>query len=237
MNSPEQSSVRNRLLAKLSADDYRILHGNLQFRDLPRNTILVGPDRLQEYVYFLESGLASQIASGEGKRKLEVGIYGRDGVGPAAAILGVDRDVHLHIMQVGGAGYSVTTEQFGEAMDESASLRALMLRYVQVLMIQMAHTALSNNSLLIEQRLARWLTMCHDRLDGDELPLTHEFLGIMIGVRRASVTEAIQLLENKNIIAARRGVIEVLDRAKLEATAAESYGVPEAEYRRIIGPL
>src|SRR5271168_3377252 len=92
-------------------------------------------------------------------------------------------------------------------------------------------------TLIVEQRLARWLAMCHDRLDGNELPLTHEFLGIMIGVRRASVTEAIQILENKEIISARRGAIEVLDRAKLEATAAESYGVPEAEYRRIIGPL
>ena len=186
---------------------------------------------------FIESGLASQIASGEGKRKLEVGIYGRDGVGPTAAVLGVDRDPHLHIMQVMGAGYRISIEKLAEAMGESSSLRALLLRYVQIFMIQMGHTALSNNSLLIEQRLARWLAMCHDRLDGNELPLTHEFLGIMIGVRRASVTETIQILEDKEIISARRGAIEVLDRAKLEATAAESYGVPEAEYRRIIGPL
>jgi DNA-binding FadR family transcriptional regulator len=79
--------------------------------------------------------------------------------------------------------------------------------------------------------------MSHDRLDGNELPLTHEFLGIMIGVRRASVTEAIQILENKKIISARRATIEILDRAKLETSAAGSYGVPEVEYRRIIGPL
>jgi len=237
MNSPEQSSVRNRILALLSGDDYTLLQPHLELRDLPRNTILLGPNQVQKHVYFLETGLASQIASGEGKRRLEVGIYGRDGVGPTAAILGVDRSPHLHIMQVGGSGYRVATEKLGEAMANSSSLRAPLLRFVQVFMIQMGHTALSNNSLLIEQRLARWLAMSHDRLDGDELRLTHEFLGIMIGVRRASVTEAIQILENKRIISARRGAIQVLDRAKLQATAAESYGVPEAEYRRIIGPF
>ena len=237
INPPEHSSVHNRLLALLSGNDYALLQPYLEFRDLPRNTILLDPNQTQEHIYFLKSGLASQIASGEGKRKLEVGIYGRDGVGPTAAVLGVDRDPHLHIMQVMGAGYRISIEKLAEATGESSSLRALLLRYVQVFMIQMGHTALSNNSLLIEQRLARWLAMCHDRLDGNELPLTHEFLGIMIGVRRASVTEAIQILENKEIISARRGAIEVLDRAKLEATAAESYGVPEAEYRRIIGPL
>ena len=128
-------------------------------------------------------------------------------------------------------------EKLAMAMAESSSLRALLLRFVHVFMIQMGHTALSNNGLLVEQRLARWLAMSHDRLDGNELTLTHEFLGIMIGVRRASVTEAIQILEDKQIISARRGAIQVLDRARLEASAAESYGVPEAEYRRIIGPL
>jgi len=237
MNPPEQSSVRNRLLALLSGNDYALLKPHLDFRDLPRNTILLDPNQAQEYVYFLETGLASQIASGEGKRKLEVGIYGRDGDGPTAGVLGVDRDPHLHIIQVSGAGYRISAEKLGIAMAESSSLRALLLRFVQIFMIQMGHTALSNNSLLIEQRLARWLAMCHDRLDGNELPITHEFLGIMIGVRRASVTEAIQILENKKIISARRATIEILDRVKLESSAAESYGVPEAEYRRIIGPL
>jgi CRP-like cAMP-binding protein len=237
MNPPDQSSIHNRLLALLSSEDYALLQPHLDFRDLPRNTILLDPSQVQEHVFFLESGLASQIASSDRKVRLEVGIYGRDGVGPTAGVLGVDRSPHIHLMQVGGAGYRVTTAKLGEAMAESPSLQALLLKFVQVFMIQMGHTALSNNSLRIEQRLARWLAMCHDRLDGDALTLTHEFLGIMIGVRRASVTEAIQNLENKKIISARRGAIDILDRAKLERAAAESYGVPEAEYRRIIGPL
>ena len=123
MNPPEQSSIRNRLLALLSGNDYALLQPHLELRDLPRNTILLDSNQTQEHVHFLESGLASQIASGEGKRRLEVGIYGRDGVGPTAAVLGVDRDPHLHVIQVSGAGYRLSTEKLGEAMAESASLQ------------------------------------------------------------------------------------------------------------------
>src|SRR5271170_4668560 len=119
MNPPEQFSIRNRLLALLSGNDFALLQPHLEFRDLPRNTIMLESNQIQGHVYFLESGLASQIASGEGKRKLEVGIYGRDGVGPTAGVLGVDRDPHLHIIQVTGAGYRISMEKLGEAMAES----------------------------------------------------------------------------------------------------------------------
>jgi CRP-like cAMP-binding protein len=237
MHSLEHSSVRNRLLALLPSDDFSRLQLNLEFVDLPRGTVLAEPNALLAGVYFLDSGLASQIASGEGKRRLEVGIYGREGVGPTALVLGVDRCPHQHIIQAAGSGHFLSAEKLAEAMAASAPLRALLMRHVQVFMVQMGHTALSNNNSLIEQRLARWLAMSHDRLDGDVVELTHEFLGVMIGVRRASVTDAIQILEGKGIIRARRAAIEICDRAKLEATAAESYGVPEAEYRRIIGPM
>ena len=235
MNPPQQASVRNQLLTALSAADYALLQPHLELTDLPHSAVLVEPNVACRYVYFIESGLASQIAREDGKRKLEVGIYGRDGVGPTALVLGVDRCPHTHVMQVAGAGYRLASERLAGAMAERPSLRALLLRFVHVFMIQMAHTALSNNNSLIEQRLARWLAMTHDRVDGDDLRLTHEFLGIMIGVRRASVTDAIQILEDKGIVRARRGAVEVLDRAKLAAAAAGGYGVPEAEYRRVIG--
>ena len=100
--------------------------------------------------------------------------------------------------------------------------------------VQTAYTALSNGGYGIEERLARWLLMYDDRLDGNELPLTHEFLGIMLGVRRSSVTLTIQMLESAQVIAARRGRLILLDRAKLEVVAGDSYGTPEAEYERLI---
>ncbi len=96
---------------------------------------------------------------------------------------------------------------------------------------------MSNGSHRIEERLARWLLMCHDRVDEDDLPLTHEVIALMLGVRRAGVTEALNILEGQGIIRAGRGNIVVLQRTKLEKAAGDSYGVPEAEYRRLIGPL
>jgi hypothetical protein len=112
-----------------------------------------------------------------------------------------------------------------------------LLRYVHVFDVQVAHTALSHGSYGLEARLARWLLMCHDRLDGNDLPLVHEFLALMLGVRRAGVTETMHLLEGVHAIKATRGLITVLDRDKLEEAAGESYGVPEAELEKLIGPF
>ena len=104
-------------------------------------------------------------------------------------------------------------------------------------MTQTAQSALVNGSSIVEERLARWILMCRDRLDADEFPITHDFLAMMLGVRRSSVTDAIHLLEGNLLIKATRGNIQILDRARLEHAAGASYGVPEAEYRRLIGPV
>ena len=120
------------------------------------------------------------------------------------------------------------------AIESSRTLHALLLRFVQVFNTQVAATAMSNGDSVIGQRLARWLLMCHDRIDGDELPLTHEFLSIMLAVRRAGVTEALHLLEGAGIIKARRALISILDRERLDEMAGDSYGQPEAEYERLI---
>jgi CRP-like cAMP-binding protein len=120
-------------------------------------------------------------------------------------------------------------------MAASAPLHQHLLRFAQAFMIQLGQTALANGIYQIEQRLARWLLMCHDRVDGDDLFTTHEFLSLMLGVRRAGVTLALQALEDRGLISTKRGQVTVLDRAKLEGVAGDSYGVPEAEYARLIG--
>ena len=102
-------------------------------------------------------------------------------------------------------------------------------------MIQTAHTALANGQAKVEERLARWLLMAHDRADGNELSLTHEFLALMLSVRRAGVTVALQLAESQGLISAKRGLIYVKDRAGLKKIANGLYGIPEAEYRRLTG--
>ncbi len=122
-----------------------------------------------------------------------------------------------------------------KAMQQSASLQGSLLKYVQVFMTQTAHTAIANARAKLEERLARWILMADDRLDGKSLPLTHEFLSLMLGVRRAGVTEALHALEAQSLIQPARGEIVVLNRKGIERRAGASYGVPEAEYRRLIG--
>jgi len=120
-------------------------------------------------------------------------------------------------------------------MEKSRSLRDCFLHFAQAFMLQTAHTATANGRATIDERLARWLLMGHDRVDGDELPLTHEFIALMLSVRRAGVTVAIQKLEKKGLIKTKRGLIVVADRKALERAANGYYGVPEAEYRRLTG--
>ncbi len=232
-----QSSVRYLLLSKLSADDFLLLQPHLEPVVLDRGDVLVQPNEPIAYVTFPEAGVTSVVANTDGGRRIEIGLTGRDDLAGTPVLLGVDRTPHETFMQVAGSGLQIKTERLKEAMEQSPSIHDLLLRYVQVFTIQTAQTALSNGSHKIEERLARWLLMCHDRLDGNDLPLTHEFIAIMLAVRRAGVTEALNILEEQGIIRAERGNIVVLKRKKLEKAAGDSYGLPETEYRRLIGPL
>ena len=138
-------------------------------------------------------------------------------------------------MQVPGHGYRIEAGQMRRLMDEGPAIRLYLLHFVQSFLLQIAHTAVANSQARLEQRLCRWLLMCHDRIGSDKLPITHEFLATMLGVRRASVTEAIHLVEGERLIRASRGLVTVLDRASLIERADGLYGRPEAEYRRLIG--
>jgi CRP-like cAMP-binding protein len=133
-----------------------------------------------------------------------------------------------------GEAYRIEATRLRDAVEGRPSLYLHLLRFVQAFTVQVAQTALSNGSYSLEERLARWLLMCHDRVDGDVLSTTHEFLSIMLDVRRPGVTEALHILEGAHMIRAERGLVTVLDRAKLEQVAGESYGVAEAEYARLM---
>jgi CRP-like cAMP-binding protein len=232
-----QSIVRNRLLALLSPADFRLIEHSLEPLQWQRGDSLVEPDQRCDYVYFPETAIVSIIVILSQGRKIEVGLYGRDGVGPTSLILGSDQTPHRHFVQVEGCGFRLGRQALADAMALSSSFRALLLRYCDYFTIQTSVTALSNGSSLITERLARWLLMCHDRVDGDHLNLTHDFLALMLGVRRSSVTDAIHILEGELIIRAARSHIEIRNREKLERVAVDSYGLPEAAYERLVGPL
>jgi CRP-like cAMP-binding protein len=212
------------------------LRDSLEPAALNLRAVLVSPGEPMTEVYFPEAGLGSIIARTGGDRALEVGLYGWDGMSGAALLLGVDRTPHEHVVQVEGSAHRIAAADLLQAVGESATLQALLLKYVQVFTVQTAYTALSNGGFDVEARLARWLLMCDDRTD-DGVHLTHDFLGIMLGVRRASVTVALQALVAAGLVEASRGHVNVLDRPRLEAAAGDSYGVPESEYTRLIGPF
>ena len=153
----------------------------------------------------------------------------------SAVVLGGDQSPHSTYIQVAGEGQRIAANELRKAMDASVTLRSLLLKFVQVFMVQTAHTAIANARAHIDQRLARWILMAHDRTRDDTLPLTHEFLALMLGVRRAGVTEALQSLKRQKLIDTGRNQIVVRDRKGIERMAGSSYGVPEKEYRRLIG--
>src|SRR3954465_4749009 len=235
MAVPAQASVRNRLLAALSPADFSLLEPQLEPIPLPVRTCLSEPNSPIQHVYFLEQGIASVVASTPQGRRIEVGLIGREGLTAPCALLGVGRSPHECFVQTLGAGLQILADDLRRAMAARAARKQHLLAFVQAFMIQMGQTALANACHVVEQRLARWLLMCHDRVDGDELATTHEFLSLMLGVRRAGVTVALQALEERGLIATKRGQIVVLDRAGLEAVAGDSYGAAEAEYERLIG--
>ena len=150
-------------------------------------------------------------------------------------VLSDDRAQNSAYVQIAGAGHILSADALRAAMTTSPALKDHLLKFALTFMTQITQTALANGRDRIDVRLARWLLMANDRVDGDDLPLTHEFMAIMLGVRRPGVTDALHRLEGDHLVRSRRGVVSVRDRAGLERLAGLSYGVPEAEYRRLLG--
>jgi CRP-like cAMP-binding protein len=219
---------QNLILSRLTAVDLGLLEPHLEPIDLPLRKVLERRARKITAVYFPESGFASVVADGD-KRPIEVGLIGREGMTGLAVVLGSDRNSHETFMQAGGHGHCIRVRALREAIDKSVTLHRSMLRYAHAFLEQATRTAVANGRSKIEERLARWLLMADDRLDSDELPLTHEFLAMMLGVRRPGVTVAVQELEKQGVIARRRGRIVITNRKALEKLSNGTY-VP-ADYR------
>jgi CRP-like cAMP-binding protein len=230
MNETSSSSttLRNRLLASLSSGDYALLKPDLESVALAARQILEAPNTPITHSYFIESGLASIVARNSHKR-LEVGLIGCEGMTGLPIVLGSDRSPHETFIPVAGEGKRIAADKLRAAMQKSRSLERAFLKCAHEFMNQTATTALSNGTASLEERLARWLLMANDRLEGNEIPLTHEFLSLMLGVRRAGVTVALNYLEKRGIIQLARGDIIILDREGLMASANGNYHQPEAQ--------
>jgi len=227
---------RNRILASLPQADQQMLAEHLEPRPLRFRQRVEQAGRKIRNVYFIEQGMASVIVIGGGERRqTEAGIIGFEGMTGMAAILGADRTPHETIIQIAGKGFCITAERLRALMARSKTLSHAFYRYAHAFSIQCGQTLLANTLGSVEERLARWLLMSQDRLEQSEIRLTHEFLALMLGVRRPGVTIALHRLEDLGLVASKRGVTEILNRDGLRKYAKGLYGVPEAEYERLFG--
>ena len=225
-----QSTLRNRLLSRLDAADYARLAGHLEPCDCPLGMVVALANEPICFAYFLETGIASIVAQSPHGQKAEAGIIGREGFVHPVLVLGTDRSPSGIQMQMAGAGFRIDPKALVEIIEASPDLRRVLLLCAQVNSVQGTFTTLSNAVHHVDERLARWLLMCHDRSDSDDLALTHHFMGIMLGVRRVSVTNSLHVLEGNGFIELARGYITVRNRADLEDFAGDAYGKPEMEY-------
>jgi len=180
----------------MSVEDRTLLWPDLKRVGLERRMELVAANRPITTIYFPEGGVASIVATNRNGERTEVGIFGREGFSAASLLLGSDETPHETFMQIDGStALSIGATELRTAANKSVTLRDLLLRYINSFMIQTASSVVSNAHNSIEIRLARWLLMCHDRTDGDDIHLTHEFMAMMIAAQRSGVTLTLHVLE------------------------------------------
>jgi CRP-like cAMP-binding protein len=234
---PKNLHYKNELLRRLSQDDLALLEPHLERVSLRLRMTLESSRSPIDFVYFIEEGIASVVGKIPKGRDTGVGLIGFEGMTATAVILGDDRATHDCFIQVAGEAFRAPVEAFTAALSQSPAMRVFMMRYAHALHIQTGFTALVNARSKLQERLARCLLMCDDRVAGEKLAITHEQLSIMLGVRRPGVTVAVEILEGKGVIRANRGEIIMRDREALMALADGSYGEAESEYKRLIGEV
>ena len=220
-------ALKNQVLAKLTLADSNLLTPHLKPVDLPLHTVLETSNKRIDTIYFPERGFASVVANGSGTKSIEVGIIGREGMTGLPVVLGHDRAARDTYIQVAGSGWSIGAAKLKAAMNGSVPLHRSLLRCVHAFMLQTTDTAAANGRSKNEERLARWLLLADDRLEGGELPLTHKLLAIMLGGQRPGVTLALQVLQRKGLIRAGRRIITILDRKGLVKFSNGAYRPPD----------
>jgi len=226
------SHIQNRILKNLPRDVSERLSPHLERIDAHLDMKIYEPYEPIKHVYFPINSIASIVASTEAGQMAEVGVVGNEGVVGFDVALGVDTSPHKSMVQIAGPFQRMSAENFSQEFALCGTFHDRVLSYVQMLYAQISQTTLCNRLHHVEERLPRWLLMCHDRIAGDVLPLTQEFIALMLGTSRVSVTRAAIDLQNIGYIKYVRGRITILDRPGLEDGACECYKIVKREYDR-----
>jgi CRP-like cAMP-binding protein len=231
---PSEQS-RNHLLARLPPGEFEALRPLLTTVRLTSKQSLAEPSQPMTYAYFPHDAVISMSANDAAGGSVEVGSVGCEGLAGLPLLLGTDRSIGRMVAQIGGDADRVEGAALQREVQRLPELRRMLLLYTQAFMTQVAQGTACNRLHSAERRLARWLLICRDRLGRDDLPITHETIAHMLGVRRATVTEAAGDLQQHGMIRYRRGVVTILKRDRLEIAACECYRIVRAEFDRLLG--
>lgn len=225
-------STVNYILKALPKEDFERLLPDLEPIELKLGQVLYRPEEPIEFVYFPNHTMISVIASTAEGQSAEIGIIGREGMVGMDVLLGSDSTLNENIVQHPNGAFRINTASIKQEFKRGGALHDLLLRFTRVMMIQIGQTALCNRLHTVDERLARWLLLCRDRSGTGELQLTQEFLSIMLGVNRATVTMSAIALQSAGFIKYSRGHITIKDSEGLEDFSCECYKIVKKEYDR-----
>jgi CRP-like cAMP-binding protein len=225
----------NLILNALPPEEYERLSTHLEPVALPLGKVLYHPEERITHVYFPNQGTVSVVCVLEDGKTVEVGMVGNEGMFGVCVFLGSVTSPLEAIVQLPGHALRMRADVLREEFKKGKHLQDLLLRYTQAFIIQIAQTAACNRAHPLEGRIARWLLSCQDRVQSNELNLTHEFIATMLGTRRAGVTEAAGKFQDEGVIRYRRGHVRILDRQKLESASCECYSIVKKEFNRLLG--
>ncbi|WP_164100553.1 Crp/Fnr family transcriptional regulator [Candidatus Laterigemmans baculatus] len=220
----------NRLLARLPPQEYQRLAPHLSLVTMRLHEVLYDFQSLIEYIYFPLQSILSALTVMRDGRSIEIANIGREGAAGLAVLTGAARSPNRMIVQFADGALRIRAEVLRKIVDRDGPLRTSLLEHQAHYFVQVSQAVACNGLHSIEKRCCRWLLMTHDRLDTDVLPLTHEFLAMMLGVRRAGITEVLRTLQEKKLIKCSRGKITIRDRSGLEKQACECYQIIKQEY-------
>lgn len=232
-NSPD--ACANKLLARLPASEYRHLYPHLEWVPCALKSTFYHRDQPIEHVYFPLSGEHSVLAIMQNGTAVEVGTVGNEGLSPVDILAGSEQSLETVTCQIAGDALKMPIGPFLEAITGNTELRRLAFRYLQAYLAQVSQAVACNRLHTIEERFAKWLLMNHDRVPGDEIHITQEFLADMLGVHRPSVSLIARHFQQLGLIRYSRGLVTILDRPAIEDASCECYGAVRKQFERALG--
>lgn len=227
------TEVRNKLLRLIPTEELSRVVGFCERTQLVPRQVLHHYKLPMEYVYFVESGLVSVAARVSRDKFVEVWLIGSEGLVGAPVLLAAKAaPLHRRTVQVAGEALRIRTRDFSKILEDLPRLRSVVERYLAVVLVQTSQSGACNSYHGINQRLARWLLVARNALGADEMPLTHVMLAELLGVRRASVSECLEIFQKAGMISTKRGWVTVEDAVGLSKLCCECFGLIEREYRR-----